>query len=49
MFILEKVVELLDSADAPLEALAGVPQVRHDEPLLPPAHDFNNHNNKYKE
>ena len=34
--LLEEVVELLDSADAPLESLAGVPQVAHDEPLLPP-------------
>jgi hypothetical protein len=29
-------VELLDGADAPLEPLAGVPQVAHDETLLPP-------------
>ncbi len=29
-------MELLDGADAPLEPLAGVPQVAHDETLLPP-------------
>jgi hypothetical protein len=34
--LLEEVVELLDGADAPLEPLAGVPQVAHDETLLPP-------------
>ncbi len=34
--ILEEVMELLDGADAPLEPLAGVSQVAHDESLLPP-------------
>jgi hypothetical protein len=34
--LLEEVVELLDGADAPLEPLAGVPEVAHDETLLPP-------------
>ncbi len=29
-------MELLDGADAPLEPLAGVPQIAHDETLLPP-------------
>jgi hypothetical protein len=29
-------MELLDGADAPLEPLAGVSQVAHDESLLPP-------------
>ncbi len=29
-------MELLDGADAPLEPLAGMPEVAHDETLLPP-------------
>ena len=37
----EEVVELAHRADAPLEPLAGVAQVRHDEPVLPPAHHSN--------
>ena len=34
---LEKVLKLPDCAKGPLEALAGVPQVAHDEPVLPAA------------
>ena len=34
---LEKVLKLSDCAKGPLEALAGVPQVAHDEPVLPAA------------
>ena len=34
---LEEVVELEHGADGPLEALAGVPQVAHDESVLPAA------------
>ena len=37
MLLLEKVVKLVDSAVAPLEALASVPQVAHDVTVLPPA------------
>ena len=36
---LEEVVELEHGADGPLEALAGVPEVGHDVPVLPPALD----------
>ena len=32
-------MELEDSTDGPLEALAGVPEVGHDVPVLPPALD----------
>ena len=34
---LEKVLKLPDCAKGPLEALAGVPQVAHDEAVLPAA------------
>ena len=35
--LLEKVLKLPDCAKGPLEALAGVPQVAHDESVLPAA------------
>ena len=35
--LLEKVLKLPDCAKRPLEALAGVPQVAHDEAVLPAA------------
>ena len=35
--LLEKVLKLPDCAKGPLEALAGVPQVAHDESVLPTA------------
>ena len=39
MTLLEEMMELEDSTDGPLEALAGVPEVGHDVPVLPPALD----------
>ena len=37
MYSLQEVVELLDCAVGPPESLGGVPQVAHDEAVLPPA------------
>ncbi len=36
-YLLEEVVELLDCAQAPPESLGGVPEVAHDESVLPAA------------
>ena len=35
MYLLEEMVELLDGAVGPPESLGGVPQVAHDEAVLP--------------